>query len=139
MEHAELPKLSVLQSAIKHKRPAEPAPKKLAKKKREPSKRTQTDSAANRKAAQLYDLAEKRRQREQERADAQREKERDHRKRAVEKAQSALDDARSRHVERVADIEKQREVLERRERHEDHRWEDEKERLEAALAHAKNA
>ena len=134
-ENAELPELSVLQNAIKRKRPAEPPKKKAAESKPKPAK---PDSAATRKAAQLYDLAEKRRERDDAREAAQRAKERDRRDRAVEKAQAAFDEARSRHDARAAEIETQREALDRKARLEGERWEEEKDKLKAALRRARD-
>jgi colicin import membrane protein len=135
-EEAELPKLSALQSAITHKRPANP--RRLPAEKTNPGKTKKPDAAASRKAAQLYDLAEKRRQREEERAEAQRAKQRERTERAVEKAQAALDKARSRHDERAADFEKQRETVDRKARLEGQRWQEEEEKLKAALRDARD-
>jgi colicin import membrane protein len=134
-ENAELPELSVLQNAIKHKRPAEPLKKKAVKAKPKPAK---PDSAATRKAARLYDLAEKRRERDDAREVAQRAKERDRRDQAVEKAQAALDEARARHDAHAAEIEKQREALDRKARLEGERWDEEEDKLKAALRRARD-
>jgi colicin import membrane protein len=134
-ENAELPELSVLQNAIKRKRPAEAPKKKAVKAKPKPAK---PDSAAARKAAQLYDLAEKRRQRDDVRDAEQRAKERDRRNQAVDKAQTALDEARSRHDARAARIEKRREALDREARLEGERWEKEEDKLRAALRRARD-
>jgi hypothetical protein len=134
-ENAELPELSVLQNAIKRKRPAEPLKKKAVKAKPKPAK---PDSAATRKAAQLYNLAEKRRERDDAREAAQRAKERDRRDQAVEKAQAALDEARARHDAHAAEIEKQRESLDRKARVEGERWGEEEDKLKAALRRARD-
>lgn len=137
-ENAELPELSVLQNAIKRNRPAEPPKKKAVKSKAKATKPAKPDVAATRKAARLYNLAEKRRERDDPREAAQRAKERDRRDQAVEKAQAALDEARSRHDARVAEIEKQREALDRKARLEGERWDEEEDKLKAALRRARD-
>ena len=132
-ENPDLPKLSVLQKAIKHPQPTAPAPKKKAK----AQTQAKPDPAATRKAAQLYDLAQKRREREEARAAAVEQREQDRRDRAIEKARNALDEARAAHDERMASIAKEREALDRLAAKEEERWNAEKERLEAALARAR--
>jgi hypothetical protein len=137
-ESAELPKLSTLQDAMKNKRTTGPRRPPAAKEKPKTAKPNKTDTAAGRKAAELYDLAEKRREREERRAEAERAKARERRERATDKAQAALDDARSRHAARAADIENQREALSRKARLEEERWEEEEEKLKAALRRAED-
>jgi colicin import membrane protein len=135
-EHAELPKLSVLKNAIRHK----PSQNTIANKptRRASPKRKKADTVAGRKAAQLYDLAEKRREREEERAAAMREKALQQQERATEKTQVALSEARARHDERVADIEKQRDTLDRKARLEVERWEKEEDKLKSDLQSIQN-
>ncbi|HTT83544.1 MAG TPA: cell envelope biogenesis protein TolA [Rhizomicrobium sp.] len=131
-EHAELPKLSALQKALKEKQPPPTVTKTPKKELRQP------DTAASRKAAELYDLAQQRREREEQRDRARREKEKVRRAQAVEKAKAALDAALENHEKRNADIANERERLDRRARFEDERWKEEKNRLEAALKRARD-
>lgn len=106
-----------------------------AKKQKQPKK---ADAAATRKAAQLYDLAEKRREREQARAEAQEVKERERREQAMDKAKAALDGARAAHEERLSALDDERATLEDKHEKEVERWESEKEKLEAALDRARD-
>jgi colicin import membrane protein len=130
-ENAALPKLSTLErTAVKTRKP-EPLPTRKKPAERKPSRKP--DEADGRKAAQLYDLAQKRREREEQRAEAERKKERERREQATGKAQAALDAARERHEVRLAELEEQRQVIERKVRLERDRWQDEKEKLDAAL------
>jgi colicin import membrane protein len=135
-EHADLPKLSVLKDAIRHKSPQESIAKKP--KKNAVSKRKKADTTVSRKAAQLYDLAEKRREREEERTAAAREKALEQQERAMEKAEAARDEARARHDKRLAGIEKQRNVLDDKARLESERWEKEELKLKADLQHVQD-
>jgi hypothetical protein len=137
-ENAELPKLSSLQDAMTKKRVAEPRRTPSATNKPKAGKPKKEDTKASRKAAELYDLAERRRQREEERAEAERAKERERRERATEKAEAALKEARSEHHERIASIEKERDALDRRRRDEDERWEAAEQKLKAALRRAED-
>jgi colicin import membrane protein len=137
-ENAELPKLSALQDAMKPKRADASRRASASPRKPKAEKPKKVDAKTSRKAAELYDLAEKRRQREEERAEAQRVKEREHHERATDKAKAALEEARSEHDERAAAIEKEREALERRSRDEDERWEAAERKLKAALRRAED-
>ncbi|HEX2590508.1 MAG TPA: cell envelope biogenesis protein TolA [Rhizomicrobium sp.] len=136
-EQAELPKVAVLEKASKQKSLALPMPERK-KAEPKPAKKPVEMPADRKAAAQLYDLAQKRREREEQRADEARQRERERREQAIEKAQADLDAARARYDERVAEIEEQREALDRKARLEKQRWEQEKEKLEAALKRARS-
>jgi hypothetical protein len=129
-ENAELPKFSVLQKALKEKRPPLAVKQAPNKKLRKPT------PVASRKAAQLYDLAQQRRAREEQRDRARREKQDARRSRAIETAKATLDAAVANHERRKGDIAEERERLDRRARLEDERWKEEKNRLEAAVKRA---
>jgi hypothetical protein len=129
-EHAELPKLSALRKAIGGK----PAHNRITEKKTAaPKESKKADPAATRKAAQLYDLAERRRERDAARDS----REEAQRARAIQRAQTALDEARERHEARAAGIAEEQDALEHKARKEDARWHDERLRLEAALKQAR--
>jgi len=130
-EQAELPKLSVLEKASNQK--SLNLQMRSKKEKQEKPPPTPPDTGAKRKAAELYDLAQRRREQEAQRAEVERQKERERRDRAVEKAQATLRSAREKHEERLAAIDAEREKLDRRSKMEKERWEDEKEKLEDAL------
>jgi hypothetical protein len=72
-----------------------------------------TGQAADRKASQAY---ERERQRREPIKPAARQKERELRQRAVDKAQTALDDAEGRHAKRAASIQAEIEALEEKAR-----------------------
>jgi hypothetical protein len=105
---------------------------------KQPSARP-VDKVAERKAA--FDYERERRSRELERAkeEAARQKDRERRKQAVGKAQAALDKAEQEHGERAAAIQAELEALEKRLQTEEARWDNEKERLEAALRRARGS
>jgi hypothetical protein len=132
-EDAELPKLAVLEKALKQKSSRAPVGKHPPERK----KAKKADPAASRKAAQLYDLAQKRREQEEARAEAQQQKEHERRKQAVEKAVDALGNAREKHNERMDAIAKEREALDRKAEKEKSLWSAEKDRLEVALDNAR--
>jgi hypothetical protein len=130
-EQAELP--ANLGDGKRRKAPRKP---KSAAAKKKPSSRP-VDQAAAKKASVAYEREQKRREREQAKEDAARQKERERRQLAVEKAQAALDKAKQAHAERASAIEAEVEVLEKRSRDERSRWDEERERLEAALRRAR--
>jgi hypothetical protein len=84
-------------------------------------------------AQRAAEREQNRRDHEQAREEAARQKERERLKRVVDRAQAALDMAEREHAKRVAAIRAEAEVLEKRSQAEDSRWDKEKERLEAAL------
>ena len=101
-----------------------------------PSRRI--DKAAERKAALAYEREKQRSARELVREEAARQKERERRKQAVNKAQAILDRAQQEHAKRADAIQAELEALEIKSRAEETRWEQEKKRLEAALRHARD-
>jgi hypothetical protein len=135
-QDAEAPKIAALEKAGKHKQ-APVTLKKKAKAESRPAKKPEPSPADRKAAAQLYDLAQKRREREEQRAEEQRQREREKREQAIEKAQSNLADARAEHEERVAELEAERDALERKIRLEKQRWTQEKDKLEAAIKRAR--
>jgi colicin import membrane protein len=90
-----------------------------------------------RKAAAEFEKEQKRRDAGRRREEAARDKDRERREKATAKAQAALDKAEREHADRAADIQVEREALEKRARGEDDRWEKERERLQAALRRAR--
>jgi hypothetical protein len=129
-EHAKLP----TNLGQEHRNKPAPAPKVRKAKKNS----AQPDKAADRKAAQAYAAEQRRREREQAREEAARRKQREAMRRAVDKAQAALDAAEREHHERVAAIDAEREALETRSQTEDARWDKERARLRAALKRARD-
>jgi hypothetical protein len=95
------------------------------------------DKAADRKAALAFEKKQKRRERERASEEAARQKDRERRQQAVDKAQAALEKAEQEHAKRAAAIQAEVEVLEKRSRTEEARWDKEKERLEAVLRRAR--
>lgn len=69
--------------------------------------------------------------------EAARQKDRERRQQAVDKAQAAFDQAEGEHAKRAAAIQAEVEALEKRSRAEDARWDKEKKRLQAALRGAR--
>ncbi len=96
------------------------------------------DKAAERKAAIAYEREQTRRERERAREEAARQKDRERRRKAVTKAQSAIDDAEREHAKRAAVTRAEAEAIEKKSQEEDVRWAKERERLQAALRHARD-
>lgn len=126
-EHAELPTDLVGDGGSK--KPG----RKVSGRKPKKSRARPVDEAEERKAALAYEREQQRRERERAKEEANKQR----RQRAVEKAQTALDEAEGEHAERVAAIRSEIEALEKRAGTEDARWEKEKGRLEAALRRAR--
>ncbi|WFU34294.1 cell envelope biogenesis protein TolA [Bradyrhizobium brasilense] len=103
---------------------------------KKPSSRP-VDKAAERKAALAFETEQKRRQLEQAKEETARQKDRERRQQAIDKAQAALDKAEQEHAKRVAAIQAEVEVIEKRSQAEKARWDKEKERLEATLRRAR--
>ena len=101
-----------------------------------PKKSVQVDERAGRAAILSFEKAKAKRdaakKAEQERAAAQRSKEEVRIRRAVRKADDVLEQAKTRHEKILADLEGEREKLERRISAERNRWDDERRKLEAA-------
>jgi colicin import membrane protein len=132
-EHAELPDVSTWDRPAKSvKAPRAPAPRKTeaAEPKAEP--------AAQRTAAQLYEAAQKKREREAARIEASQRKARERQEREIEKAEAALIAAREAHQERVSAIEDERAKLDRRAQDEDERWRTEKRQRETVVEKARS-
>ena len=129
-EHAELPTDLPVGNAKR-------APAKPPAKKREPPTKPVDDKTA-REAARAFEKEQKRRDSERRKEEANRQKERERRDRAIAAAEAALDQARQEHEARVADIEKDRAVLDRKSQAEDARWRKKKEDLEADLRKARS-
>jgi hypothetical protein len=132
-EHAELP--TNLGDATA--RPSKAARKPAGRKSKKTSSRP-ADKAAEQKAAVAYEREQKRRDRERAREEAALQKQREHRQQAIDKTQSALDQAEREHEERAAAIEAERVVLENRSEAEETRWKKQKNLLEAALRRARD-
>ncbi|MET4177597.1 hypothetical protein ABIB99_008722 [Bradyrhizobium sp. LA6.1] len=125
-EHAELP------TDLGGGGPTKAARKSNGLKAKKPSSRP-INKAAKRKAALAFEKEQKRRQLEQPKEETARQKDRERRQQAVDKAQAALDKAKQEHAKRAAAIRAQVEALEKRSQAEKARWDNEKERLGAAL------
>jgi len=130
-EHSELP------TDLGGDKPAAPAkkpkPKKTAAKKARPAKR---DDKAERAAALAYEKEQRKRDAERRKQQAIAEKQRRQRARAVEKAQAAYDKAEREHEERTDALLAERDDLEKREKAEEARWQDQRERLRDAVRKA---
>lgn len=130
-QEAELPKVSALAKASKSRPELKTAPKK---EKKQPA--AKADAGAGKKAAQLYDLAQKRREREERQEQQERQRQRERREAAIAKAEAALEAAREKHAERLAGLEKEKAVLDRKLRFEKERWQEEKQELDSAIKRA---
>jgi hypothetical protein len=125
-EHAELPK------NLGHDGRKKPAQKPSAKAK---NSSAQPD---DRKAAQAYERERQRREREEAKEEAARQKQRERQQQAVVKAQAALDKAEQEHAKRAGAIRDEAEALEKKSQAEEARWDNDKERLNAALRRARS-
>jgi hypothetical protein len=132
-EHAELPT-----DLGNGERPTKSARTSKGPKAKKPSSRP-VDKVAERKAAFDYEREWRSRELERAKEEAARQKDRERRKQAVGKAQAALDKAEQEHAERAAAIQAELEALEKRLQTEEARWDNEKERLEAALRRARGS
>jgi hypothetical protein len=99
--------------------------------------RRQISEGEARKAASEFEKEKKLRDAERRREEAARERHRERREKATAKAQAALDKAEREHAKRAAGIQAERDAIEKRTRDEGDRWETERERLQAALRHAR--
>jgi colicin import membrane protein len=106
---------------------------------RKPAKRAapKISEREARKAAAEFEKEQRRREAERRREEAARQKDRERREKATAKAQAALDKAEREHAERAASIPAEVETVEKRSRAENDRWEQERERLRAALRRAR--
>lgn len=103
--------------------------------KRPPAEISERDT---RKAATEFEKEQKRRDAERRRDEAARERDRERREKATAKAQVALDKGEREHSKRAADIQVDINMLEKRARAEDDRWETERDRLQVALRRARD-
>jgi colicin import membrane protein len=127
-ENTDTPKAIPVRKAT----PAKAAPKKSAS--------ATTRPPANDKA-RVISFEKERKRRDQERAaeEAAEERAQERQERAIEKAQAALDAARQQHDDALAELSAAREKLDRREQLQNDRWDNQRERLEAALQRAKDS
>jgi hypothetical protein len=106
------------------------------KPKLKPKKSVEVDERAGLAAILSFEKAKAKRdaakKAEQERAAAQRSKEEVRIRRAVTKADDALEQAKTKHEQILADLERDREKLEHRISAERNRWDDERRKLQAA-------
>lgn len=111
-------------------------PKAATKK---PSKVAKRETAKDRAA--IISLEKERKWRDRERAaeEAAEERAQEKQDRAIEKAQDALDAAREQHEDALAELSSAREKLDRRENIQNDRWDEQREKLEAALQRAKDS
>jgi colicin import membrane protein len=139
-EDAELPTDLPTGKAIAKARekPAEPAPKRPAAKKREPAPRPPDDKAA-RQAALAFEKERKRRETRRRSEEDARRKEGERRDRAIAAAQAALEEAEQDHRMKAEQIDKDRAAVDRRAQAEEDRWKKAKERLDDALRRSRTA
>ena len=134
-EQSDLPKVTAANVAA--------AKKATPSKRPEPAKRPKVPERKTKSRASVIDLGAARRAREKkdakdrERAEAQAERDRVQKERAVKKAMDALSAARERHEKIAAEIEQQRAALDAQDEKENERWQKERHRLEAELFKAK--
>jgi colicin import membrane protein len=124
-EHSELPTAASLDAHVREPKP----PRTKAR----PSQERKVDEKAERAAAAAFEKEERKREQRRQREETAAEKLRARRKVAIEKAETALAEARRDHDERSALIEKAREAAVHRAEEEDKRWQKVKTRLEASL------
>ena len=138
-ENAELPK-ELWKGELPKVTPAKKKPKPVSKPKPETKKARgdKKDQAAILSFEKAKAKRERERQWEEEREAASNEREQARIERAVAKADEALEAAQDRHDKIIADIEKEREKLERRAKIERERWDKERHKLEAARQRAKD-
>ena len=134
-EHAELPK-NLGEDGRKKVAP-KTADRKAAgrKAKKSPARSPKAD---DRKAAQAYERERRSRERVEAKEEAARQKDRERRQRAVDKAQTALDEAREEHAQRAAALRAEIERIETRLNAEDADWNEKHDRLKAALRRARD-
>jgi hypothetical protein len=127
-EHAGLP---TALSGPEPARPRKPRPEPA----RAPTRTT--DDAAERKAAQAFERAQKQRDAERRKQEAAQAKARERRDKAIAKAEEALERAEREHEARAGAIEAERARLDERAQAEAGRWREQRRKLEDALRRAK--
>ena len=128
-EHADLP-TQLADDVLKH-RPKEKSAKPKA------GVPQPIDHKAARKAALAFEREQRRRESQRRKEEAARERQAQQREQAIAKAQAALEESKREHDTRVATIETERAVLEKKSQAEDARWAKEQEKLESALRRAR--
>jgi hypothetical protein len=130
-ENAELPKsLPSIKPPKVEARPPElrPGPKARAK--------TKSPAKEDRAAIISFEKERAKRAKEKEREEARLQKQRDERRRATDKAEAILDEAREAHEKVMAGIESEREKLDRHAEKETERWEAQRKKLSDAVDRA---
>ena len=125
-ENAELPKVlpNIRPSAVTE-----------AKRQPKLSRRLASKKSAERDRASVisFEKAKRKREEQEAREETKRAEEGDARRRAIEKAELALEDAREAHEKILKEIEDERAKLDRRAEKEENRWKAQQERLEVAI------
>jgi colicin import membrane protein len=127
-EHSDLPSAASLDAP---RRPGKGKPNKV-----KPAKERKVDEKSERRAAAAFEKEQQRRERQRQKEEAAAAKARSQRKAAMEKAETALNDAEHEHEEAAAAIERDLAAVQRRADSEQERWGKLKERLEAELRKA---
>jgi hypothetical protein len=130
-ENAELPK-NLGQNARRKSAPPKPPVRKAKKSSAEP------DKAADRKAAEAYEHERHRRERAEAKEEAARQKEREWKQQACDKAQAVLDKAEEEHATRADALRAELEAIEKKVRAEEAEWDQEEKRLKAVLRRARD-
>jgi len=115
----------------------EPERGRKPRRKAAPAPSRTIDKAAERKAAQAFERAEKQREAERRKEEATRTKARARRDAAFAKAQAALDNAQQQHDARASAIDAERARLDERAQAEAERWQEQRRKLEDALRRAR--
>jgi colicin import membrane protein len=127
-EHSGLPSAASLDAP---RRPGKAKPDTA-----KPAREQKVDEKAERRAAAAYEKEQQRRERQRQKEEAAAAKARAERKAAMEKAETALSDAKREHDEAAAAIEQELAAVQRRADAEQERWEQLKVSLETALRKA---
>jgi hypothetical protein len=128
-EHAELPKN--LDDGGRTKGAAKSPPRRAERTSVRP------DTAADRKAARVYEREQQRREREAAKEEAARQKARKRRQQAIDRAQAAMDEAEREHLQRADSLRAEIEAIEKKLKAEETDWSDHEQRLKAALRRAR--
>lgn len=105
-----------------------------------PERRVKTakvDGSRSRKAAEAFDRQQRKRDEARRKEEAARQQALERRSIQIAKAQAALDAAEADHEAKAADIQSERDTIEKREESERHRWARQRATLETALKRAK--
>lgn len=121
-------------------RPQPPRPKSKPQRKPQAGQRLQKTKPSpkdDRAAVISFEKERAKRAKEREREEARLQKAHDARRRARDKAEAVLEEAREAHESAMAAIEREREALDRRAGKETARWEAQRQKLAAAVEHAR--